>query len=320
MADELLAAIGDCQQQDTILVVDDKPINIQVMFQILGSDYNILMATSGEQAIKVCKDSLPDLILLDVMMPGQDGLETCRQLKADKALTDIPVIFVTGLQHQTDEDSCWEAGGVDFIQKPFNANTLRNRVKVHLTLKRQADLLRSMAYLDGLTGIYNRRYFDSKLQNQLAQHRRKQSPLAILLIDIDHFKQFNDSLGHLAGDVALRQVAKALKLSCSRPGDFVARYGGEEFVVLLADTDANGAVKVAEKMLHNVLALAIPHPKSTAGMLSISIGIAIADKDDAYSTEVIDRADQQLYLSKQRSRSTYSVAPNNSQPTQTDWS
>lgn len=310
MADELLAAIGDCQQQDTILVVDDKPINIQVMFQILGSDYNILMATSGEQAIKVCKDSLPDLILLDVMMPEQDGLETCRQLKADKALTDIPVIFVTGLQHQTDEDSCWEAGGVDFIQKPFNANTLRNRVKVHLTLKRQADLLRSMAYLDGLTGIYNRRYFDSKLQNQLAQHRRKQSPLAILLIDIDHFKQFNDSLGHLAGDDALRQVAKALKLSCSRPGDFVARYGGEEFVVLLADTDANGAVKVAEKMLHNVLALAIAHPKSTAGKLSISIGIAIADKDDAYSIEVIERADQQLYLSKQRSRSTYSVAPN----------
>lgn len=317
MADEVLAVVSDNEQKPTILVVDDQPINIQVIFQVLGNDYNILMATSGKQAIKVCQDNLPDLILLDVMMPEQDGLETCRQLKADKVLTDIPVIFVTGLQHQTDEDACWDAGGVDFIQKPFNANTLRNRVKVHLTLKRQADLLRNMAYLDGSTGIYNRRYFDSKLQNQLAQHRRKQSPLAILLIDIDHFKQFNDSFGHLAGDDALQKVATALKLSCSRPGDYVARYGGEEFVVLLVDTDAKGAVKVAKKMLHNVLALTIPHPYSSVGAVSISIGIAIADKDDDYSTDVIDRADQQLYISKQRGRNTYSTAQHDGGPAQT---
>ena len=314
MPHEMLAAIADSLKHATILVVDDQPINIQVIFQVLGGDYNILMATSGKQAIKVCQDNLPDLILLDVMMPEQDGLETCRQLKADKILADIPVIFVTGLQHQTDEDSCWEAGGVDFIQKPFNANTLRNRVKVHLTLKRQADLLRSMAYLDGLTGIYNRRYFDDLLQNQLAQHRRKHSPLAILLVDIDHFKKFNDTFGHLTGDDALRKVAKALKRSCSRPGDVVARYGGEEFVVLLADTDANGAVSVAKKMLKNVTELAITHPHSATGSVSISIGIAIADKADAYSAEVIERADQQLYLSKQRSRNTYSVAQDKGEP------
>ncbi|EOW9285315.1 diguanylate cyclase, partial [Vibrio cholerae] len=238
--------------------------------------------------------------------PEQDGLETCRQLKADKQLADIPVIFVTGLQHQTDEDACWDAGGVDFIQKPFNTNTLRNRVKAHLALKRQADLLRSLAYLDGLTGIYNRRYFDNVLSIQLAQHRRKLSPLAVLMIDIDYFKKYNDTFGHLAGDDALRKVASALK-HIGRQADMVARYGGEEFVVLLADTDINGAVTVAKKMLHHVLELDIAHPQTPATKLSISVGIAVADEAKGYDSNIIELADQQLYLSKQRGRNTYSV-------------
>lgn len=239
-------------------------------------------------------------------MPEQDGLETCRQLKADKQLADIPVIFVTGLQHETDEDACWDAGGVDFIQKPFNTNTLRNRVKAHLALKRQADLLRSLAYLDGLTGIYNRRYFDNVLSIQLAQHRRKLSPLAVLMIDIDYFKKYNDTFGHLAGDDALRKVASALKHN-GRQADTVARYGGEEFVVLLADTDINGAVTVAKKMLHHVLELDIAHPQTPATKLSISVGIAVADEAKGYDSNIIELADQQLYLSKQRGRNTYSV-------------
>lgn len=299
--------IGKLPDQSTILVVDDQPLNIQVVYQILGQQYQILMATSGKQAIKVCQDNLPDLILMDVMMPDQNGLETCRQLKADKALADIPVIFVTGLQHQTDEDACWDAGGVDFIQKPFNAHTLLNRVKVHLTLKRQADLLRSMAYLDGLTGIFNRRYFDTLLQNQLAQHQRKGAELAVLIIDIDHFKKYNDCFGHLAGDDVLRKVAQGLQTCCSRPGDVVMRYGGEEFAAILPDTDARGAVVVAEKMLKNIAALAIQHPASSTGNLSISVGIATADVSHSYSADVVERADQQLYITKQNGRNNYSI-------------
>ncbi|MDI4653980.1 MULTISPECIES: diguanylate cyclase [Pseudoalteromonas] len=239
-------------------------------------------------------------------MPEQDGLETCRQLKADKQLADIPVIFVTGLHHQKDEDACWDAGGVDFIHKPFNANTLRNRVKVHLTLKRQSDELRSQAYLDGLTGIYNRRYFDNVLSIQLAQHRRNLNPLAVMMVDIDYFKKYNDTFGHLAGDDALRKVASALKHSM-READMVARYGGEEFVVLLADTDINGAVTVAKKILHHVLELDIAHPQTPATKLSISVGIAVADEAKGYDSNIIELADQQLYLSKQRGRNTYSV-------------
>ena len=306
MSADTIPNVAISQFPATILVVDDQPINIQIVFQVLGNEYNILMATSGKQAIKVCHDSRPDLILLDVVMPEQDGLETCRQLKADKQLADIPVIFVTGLQHQTDEDACWDAGGVDFIQKPFNTNTLRNRVKAHLALKRQADLLRSLAYLDGLTGIYNRRYFDNVLSIQLAQHRRKLSPLAVLMIDIDYFKKYNDTFGHLAGDDALRKVASTLKHS-GRQADMVARYGGEEFVVLLADTDINGAVTVAKNMLHHVLELDIAHPQTPATKLSISVGIAVADEAKGYDSNIIELADQQLYLSKQRGRNTYSV-------------
>jgi diguanylate cyclase (GGDEF)-like protein len=305
MTDVLLADFTINTDQAVILVVDDQPINIQVIYQVLGSHYKILMATSGAQAIKVCSESMPDLVLMDVIMPEQDGLETCRLMKANPDIADIPVIFVTSVQQQEEEDACWEAGAVDFIQKPFNASTLRHRVKVHLTLKQQSDLLRSLAFVDGLTSVYNRRYFDQSLLQQLASCKRQKAPLALLIIDIDHFKLFNDQLGHLAGDDALRQVAKALKASCARQQDFIARYGGEEFVAILPDTDAAGAVIMAKKMLEKVQALQIVHPATALGTVSISIGIAIANITTGYSSDITARADKQLYLTKQQGRNGY---------------
>lgn len=163
------------------------------------------------------------MIILDVVMNDMDGLEACRRLKQDPSLRDIPVIFVTSSRDNDDEDDCWDAGGVDFLLKPVNAKTLLNRVKVHLTLKFQADLLRQMAYLDGLTGVFNRRYFDDFLLRQVAQVRRTGEPLSILLLDIDYFKQYNDCYGHLAGDDCLRKVADYLKSAIRRPLDMVAR-------------------------------------------------------------------------------------------------
>ncbi|QBL08447.1 diguanylate cyclase [Rheinheimera sp. D18] len=290
-----------------ILVVDDQPINIQIIYQILGDDYKVLMATSGEQAIKVCLDSMPDLILMDVVMPIQDGLETCRLMKAQDTIANIPVIFVTAGQQQQDEDACWQAGAVDFLQKPVNANTLRNRVKAHLTLKKQADLLRSLAFMDGLTGVYNRRYFDQFLNKQLAVCKRQSAPLALLLIDIDHFKLYNDHLGHLAGDDALRRVAQAMSSCCLRPNDLVARYGGEEFVVVLPDTDSQGAVVLAQKILAAINKLKIPHPATPLGLVSISIGIAMATPHNGYSVEITARADQQMYVTKKNGRNGFSI-------------
>lgn len=294
-------------EQPVILVVDDQPINIQLVYQLLGKTYKVLMATSGKQAIKVCQDSLPDLVLMDVMMPEQDGLETCRQMKLLENIADIPVIFVTGVQQQEEEDACWLAGAVDFIQKPFNANTLMHRVNVHLTLKKQSDLLRSLAFMDGLTGVYNRRFFDQTLLQRLASCKRHASSLALLIIDIDHFKRFNDRYGHLGGDDALRQVAQALSACCQRPDDLLARYGGEEFVAILPNTNADGAQKVAQSMLEKVRGLAITHPDSASGVVTVSIGIALATAASGYDIDVTDRADKQLYATKQHGRNGYRI-------------
>lgn len=297
-----LASLGKA----TILVVDDQPANIQLIFHMLGDEYQILMATSGQQALQVCQDSMPDLVLLDVMMPGMDGLQTCLALKADEAVASIPVIFVTGLQKQQEEDTCWQAGAVDFIQKPVNANTLLHRVKAHLTLKRQSDFLHSLAYVDGLTGIFNRRYLDNTLEKQIAIGKRQQQhEISVLMIDIDHFKLFNDQFGHIAGDEALRSVAETLELSCLRPADIVARYGGEEFVIILPNTDAKGAAFIAAKIIKSVVALAIPHPATEQGNVTISVGIATSSYDVATKDQITELADQQLYLAKQSGRNCF---------------
>lgn len=305
MINEIKCSYDSPLENATILVVDDQPINIQVIYQILGEQYQVLMATSGIEAIKVCKTSMPDLVLMDVVMPEQDGLTTCKLMKTDAEIANIPVIFVTGLQQQSEENACWEAGAVDFIQKPVNPSTLQHRVRAHLTLKRQTDLLRSLAYIDGLTGVNNRRYFEQYFQKQLAACKRLQQPIAVLLIDIDHFKQYNDHYGHLLGDDALKLVAKSLKLSTKRPADLVARYGGEEFICVLPNTDASGATHLATKMLAAIMELNIKHPTSPLGKISVSIGVA-ATTD--YQVNLTQLADEQLYSAKQNGRNRYSVA------------
>lgn len=167
-----------------LLVVDDQPINIQTLYQIFHADHEVFVATSGEQALAFCRGNpLPDLILLDVVMPGLDGLAVCRQLKADPVLANIPVIFVTACMDPADETRALEAGGVDFITKPVNPMVVRARVKTHLTLKAQGDFLRSLVFIDGLTGVANRRRFDEALLSEWRQCQRVGTPLALLMID-----------------------------------------------------------------------------------------------------------------------------------------
>jgi diguanylate cyclase (GGDEF)-like protein len=293
------------QPTGTVLVVDDEPSNIQAIFKVLGDDYKVLMATNSEQALRVCRKHIPDLILLDVMMPGVDGLETCRLIKEDQYIAHIPIIFVTSMQGSSNEEKCWMAGAADFINKPIVPMTLINRVKVHMSQKHQADLLRSLAYKDGLTGIYNRRYFDHNLERQSSLSARNKAPLALLMIDIDFFKRYNDTLGHLAGDDALRAVAQLLQNCCNRPTDMTARYGGEEFVVLLPDTGEEGAIKIAQNILSEMKAANVPHPDSELSYLTVSIGIAIST--DGETSSMLDVADKQLYLAKKLGRNTYHI-------------
>ena len=284
-----------------LLIVDDQPVNIQALHRVFADDCQVLMATDGARALQVCRDRQPDLVLLDVQMPGMDGHELCAELKADPMLRAIPVIFVTAQDRPEDETRALDAGAADFITKPFNPTVVRARVRTQLTIKAQADLLRELAFIDGLTGVHNRRHFDDRFLAETRRAQRTRSPLAVALADVDHFKRYNDALGHLAGDDCLRRVAAALRSCLRRPTDLLARYGGEEFVCLLPDTDLAGAIGVAQLMEETVRGLALPHP-GVQGRVTISLGVAAGIP----TAGLLDAADRALYLAKAAGRSRVS--------------
>lgn len=287
-------------ERPRILVVDDQPANIQTLYQVLKGDYDVAMATDGSQAIALCQRRPPDLVLLDVVMPGIDGFEVCKRLKADSATRDVPVIFVTARDSTEDETQGLEVGAVDFITKPVNPPVVRARVRTHVELKRQADFLRSMAFNDGLTGVANRRWFDERLQVEWLRCRRNKLPLSLILLDLDHFKAYNDHYGHQAGDDCLRAVAAAMKARLGRPADLLARYGGEEFVCLLPVCDLAGAHTVAQALLRAVRDLALVHEgSSVASVVTVSIGVASeVPRADEDPTALVKCADDHLYRAK----------------------
>ncbi len=293
-----------------LLLVDDQPINIQVLHQVFAADCQVLMATSGAQALQLCREQLPDLLLLDVQMPEMDGYELCRRLKADELLRDMPVIFVTAHQEAEAETRGLECGAVDFITKPFNPAVVRARVRTHLTLKLQSDLLRQLAFVDGLTGLHNRRFFDERLEAEFQRALRNASSLALLMIDVDFFKRYNDHYGHLAGDDALRGVAVALRGALKRPGDLLCRYGGEEFAVLLPETEMEGALRVAEALEVAVRGLRCPHAGSEAAeVVTISLGLVCGVPGARHSVAtMLQEADRQLYQAKAQGRARVSAS------------
>ena len=282
----------------TVLVIDDQPLNIQTVYSMLSQQYEVLMATSGEAGIALCLAQQPDIVLLDLVMPEVDGMQVAARLKQDPRTAAIPLIFITASTDAQEESACWQAGAVDFVSKPLNPLTLRHRVQVHLTLRRQADALQRLAYLDGLTGIPNRRYFDQQADTALALARRSGEPLTLMLGDVDFFKRYNDLYGHQAGDACLTQVAAALQAGLRRPGDFVARYGGEEFALLLPGLAQADALRLAQHLCQQVRALQVPHAAGTAaGVVSLSLGVACGD-GHASVADLLARADAQLYLAK----------------------
>ena len=305
--DTLLNAV---KGRPKLLVVDDQPINIQVIHQIFSADCQVFMATSGAQALTICKDNPPDLVLLDVVMPGMDGFEVCAKLQADETTRNIPVIFVTAHADASQETLGLATGAVDFISKPVNPAVVRARVKTHLTLKFQSDLLRQLVFLDGLTGVFNRRYFDQQLAKEWARATRNESALSVILVDVDFFKHFNDLYGHQCGDDCLKSIALALKTALRRPADLVARYGGEEFVCVLPDTPFNEAIVFANHLKAVIRTLELPHADSKVGpFVTISLGVAsrVESGDSGVTTasdptELVSLADARLYRAKSRGR------------------
>lgn len=286
-----------------LLVVDDQPVNIQVLYQVFGESCDVFMATSGKQALEVCHLKKPDLILLDVVMPDMDGIEVCKALKSVPETRDIPVIFVTSQDSPEEETLGLEVGAVDFITKPVNPAVVKARVKTHLTLKIQADALRELASVDGLTGIPNRRRFDERLQVEWRACRRTELPLSIIMIDVDHFKKYNDHYGHLEGDLCLKIVAQALRGDQWRPRDIASRYGGEEFICLMPEASLEDALSKAESIRKRVFELAVPHAASqNADRVTISVGVACTIPDEDEPDSLLSVADEQLYKAKEGGR------------------
>jgi diguanylate cyclase (GGDEF)-like protein len=287
-----------------ILIVDDVPANIKLLGEALRADHDIFIATSGEKALEIALTQLPDLVLLDVMMPEMDGYEVCRRLKEDDRTKGIPVIFITAKDQSEDELRGLELGAVDYVTKPFYLPIAKARVNTQLRLRSKEELLERLANLDGLTEIPNRRSFDEYLDQEWRRAKRNETSLALILMDIDYFKKYNDNYGHGAGDTCLAQVAQALRGALYRAGDMVARYGGEEFVAVLPETNLEAAAAVAEKMRVAVAALSISHLFSEAGdIVSLSLGVADAVPAEGTSPEELLLAvDKNLYRAKESGR------------------
>ena len=258
-----------------LLIVDDDPASLRLLNAILEGVAKIHFATSGEEALRQVARHEPDLILLDVDMPGLGGHATCAVLKADPISAELPVIFVTSCADTASETQALALGAVDFIHKPVNAPVVLARVQTHLALKQKSDQLRRLTMMDALTGIANRRAFDDSLHLEWQRVLRHGEPLSLLMIDIDYFKRYNDAHGHPAGDTCLRQVAIAIADTAKRTGDLAARYGGEEFAVILPHTGLQDARTIAERICACVRALAIAHGDSpVAPHVTISVGVA----------------------------------------------
>lgn len=306
-------------RSSTVLVVEDNATNRLVAVNYLKTcGFNVLVAKHGEEGLRMVAQASPDLILLDVMMPGMDGFEVCRQLKQQPESRDIPVIFMTALTETQNKVEGFQVGGVDYITKPIKPEELFARVDVHLKLRALSQALAErtaalesanrqlyrLATLDGLTQVANRRCFDERLAQEWKRLARERSPLSLLLIDIDHFKPYNDHYGHLGGDECLYRVAQALERGVARPADLVARYGGEEFAVLLPNTDRAGAAHLGQQLKAEVDRLQLPHAQSPVKRcITLSVGLAtLRPRQEEQLTKLIERADRALYRAKQLGR------------------
>ncbi len=286
-----------------ILIVDDVPSNIKVLATCLKDQYQIKVATGGHECLRLAQAvPLPDLILLDIEMPDLGGYEVCETLKRQETTRDIPVIFVTAKDSDSNEEQGLKLGAVDYITKPVKPSIVRARVDTHVTLKQQRDLLKEIALKDQLTGIYNRYYLLEAAEQRFAHTRRHNDPMSVLILDLDHFKAVNDNFGHLKGDEVLRVCARTLQ-EMSRSHDIAARFGGEEFVLLLGHCDLISAVNKAEEIRAAIESLC------PAGVpITTSIGAAQLAACDANIAALLERADEALYEAKAAGRNRVATA------------
>lgn len=332
-----VSALGDeafDPSEFLVLVVDDVLTNLQVVGSILdGAGYETAFATSGQAALQQITVTLPDLILLDLMMPGLDGLDTCTHLRSNPAYASIPIIFLTASNEKSHLLSAFQRGAADYVTKPFNPLELLARVRIHLELKHTRDRLattlttlqqafqdlQELATTDPLTGLGNRRRFFDLAEMTLRRAERYGGVFGIILLDLDHFKTVNDTYGHATGDEVLKALGRLIP-NLMRQSDCCCRFGGEEFVILLPETGLHESLMVAERLRQAVEHLQIPvvgqatsPATKPAAMVrpTMSAGVAIYRRTDMEVDDVVNRADTALYAAKAhgRNRVTSAIAP-----------
>jgi diguanylate cyclase (GGDEF)-like protein len=299
-----MTAVEVTNARPRLLIVDDQPVNIHVMAEALREGHELFFATSGARALEIVHQQSIELVLLDVVMPEIDGFEVCRRLKADAQTRGIPVIFVTAREEVADEARGFDVGAVDYIAKPIRPAVVRARVRTHVELKRARDLLETIASIDALTGIANRRRFDACLDAEWQRAVRGGSSFSLAILDVDYFKNFNDTYGHARGDDCLRAIAQTLTSVARRPGDLVARYGGEEFGIVLPDADPEAATALMRRILQTVAGLGIEHQGSACHRhVSVSGGaVSLFASETQNASSVLEAADGLLYEAKKHGR------------------
>jgi diguanylate cyclase (GGDEF)-like protein len=297
-------------KKPTILIVDDMTTNLLLLSDLLKDDCNIKISKSGTKALEILNAPNDiDLVLLDIEMPDINGYEVCKELKNNNKTKNLPIVFITAKNSEEDEEFALNLGAIDYITKPFSKAILKLRLKNHLELKLKTDLLEQLSMYDGLTNIRNRRFFDEAFETTFLEIKRENKNLAVMMIDIDFFKPYNDNYGHGKGDEALKKVAFALQSTIKRPTDLVARYGGEEFVILLKNIDKPGLETVAKNLLEAVRDLKITHDFSkVANFITVSIGISYYNTNkDITKIELLIKADETLYKVKNSGRNNFSI-------------
>ncbi|MBK8971342.1 MAG: diguanylate cyclase [Hahellaceae bacterium] len=295
-------ASDDLRQK--ILIADDEKLNRSLLAGLFREEYRVILAKDGAQVLEKVSLHQPDLILLDIMMPGMNGYEVLVRLKGNPTTQSIPVIFITALDSEQEEEKGILMGASDYIAKPFRNSILKARVNNHMQMVRQRQLLEELANMDGLTNIANRRCFENVMAAEWSRCKRARLPLSVLMIDVDYFKDYNDCYGHGGGDHVLRLLARTLSSCLRRPSDRVARYGGEEFIILLPETDGPGARVQAERIRDRVASLKIRHELSEVSeWLTISVGGAtVVPSESIESGWLLDEADKRLYRAKKMGR------------------
>jgi two-component system, cell cycle response regulator len=293
------------------LTIDDSSeIQEAVELYLADDDLRHYHACNGAQGLAMAASLRPDLILLDVIMPGASGFDVCRQLKSDPLTASIPVIFLSGASDTFNKVQGLGLGAVDYVTKPFDAAELRARIGAALRSKRQNDVLSERAQVDAMTSLRNRAYFDSMLNHEVLAAHRFGRVVSIVLFDVDHFKRINDAHGHPFGDLVLRQLAKLLAANV-RECDAACRYGGEEFALVLTETDLSDALMVAERVREGVSSLSLAHDDGLI-KFTVSGGVAsttqFVQRDALTPASLLKAADSALYEAKSAGRNCTKVA------------